>query len=348
MLTRLLLTALLALIVPAALAKDAAMAIGARQVTFIDESRPIKASMGFAGAATRRLDVRIWYPADSQVKADPNLVAKGGPYPLIIYSHGTFGSADNAMHLVEHLVAHGYIVAAPDYPLTSSAAFTHVRFADISDVAQQTRDVKFIIDRLLADPTFGPAIDAGKIGSTGHSLGAVTSYFSSFGMQTRDSRIAATALIAGGDPVESALMQDMGLLGTGHAAVRVPTLFLSAEKDVFARITGRPYASYSRVEGPKTEVMIKGGVHVWFRGVPEVLPDGKNPDCLFFERMMPTLVMPGCAERGGLIDPARQQAITRAAVLSFFDGYLRGDARALARLRGLGRAFREVGVKFED
>jgi predicted dienelactone hydrolase len=143
-------------------------------------------------------------------------------------------------------------------------------------------------------------------------------------------------------------MTDMGLVGTGHAAVRVPVLFLSAEKDVFARITGRPYAAYSRVEGPKTEVMIKGGVHVWFRGKAEALPGGKNPDCLFFERMMPTLVMPGCETRGGLIDPARQQAITRDALLDFFDGYLRGDAAALRRLRGLSKAYREVSVRSED
>ena len=36
--------------------------VGAVQRTFIDESRPIKASMGFAGSPTRRLDVHIWYP----------------------------------------------------------------------------------------------------------------------------------------------------------------------------------------------------------------------------------------------------------------------------------------------
>jgi predicted dienelactone hydrolase len=252
------------------------------------------------------------------------------------------------MHLVEHLVRHGYIVAAPDYPLTSSSAFTHVRFADISDVGQQTHDVHFIIDRLLTDPVFGPAIDRAKIGATGHSLGAVTSYFTSFGAQTRDPRIAAVALIAGGDPVESALMQDMGLQGTGHAAVRVPALFLSADHDIFARMTGRPHASYSRVEGPKTEVMIKGGVHVWFRDGADVPEGGKNPDCTFFEKNMPGMAVPGCELRGGLITPARQQAITRAAVLDFFDAYLRKDAAALARLRGLHRQFREVEVSAED
>jgi len=334
MLNRFLLAALLALVAPAAYAKDPAMS--ARQLTFVDDSRQVKASMGFAGSATRRIDVRVWHPAGP------------GPFPLVIYSHGTFGTADNAMHIVEHLVAHGYIVAAPDYPLTSSAAYTKVRFADISDVAQQTRDVKFIIDRLLADAGIGPKIDATRIGTTGHSLGAVTSYFTSFGAQTRDPRIAATALIAGGDPVTTALTQDMGLFGTAHAEVRVPALFLSAEKDVFARTTGRPYAAYSRVEGPKTEVMIRGGVHVWFRGTPEVLADGKNPDCIWFERNMPSRTMPGCETRGGLIDPALQQAITRDALLAFFDGYLRKDAKALARLRALSRTYREVSLRAED
>jgi hypothetical protein len=63
---------------------------------------------------------------------------------------------------------------------------------------------------------------------------------------------------------------------------------------------------------------------------------------------MPARAMPGCEARGGLINPARQQAITRDALLAFFDAYLKRDARALARLRGLGRKWREVMVRAED
>ena len=63
---------------------------------------------------------------------------------------------------------------------------------------------------------------------------------------------------------------------------------------------------------------------------------------------MPSRTMPGCETRGGLIDPARQQAITRDALLAFFDGYLRKDAKALARLRALGRTYREVSLRAED
>ena len=103
--------------------------------------------MGFEGAPTRRLDLRVWYPADASQRSDPATLASGGRFPLIIYSHGTFGAADNNMHLVEHLVRHGYIVAAPDYPLSSRAAFTHIKMADPSDVAD---------DGVLLLPGSGP------------------------------------------------------------------------------------------------------------------------------------------------------------------------------------------------
>ena len=310
-------------------------AIGARQATFIDESRTVKASSGFAGAPVRRIDVMIWYPADKPGADAP--LARGGPWPLVIYSHGTNGAPDNAMHIVNELVRHGYVVAAPAYPLSSLKTYTHIRMTDTRDVVNQTRDVRFIIDRLVADPVLGRAIDAMKIGTTGHSLGGVTSYFASFGRQTRDPRIVATAPIGAGDPVQSALFSDMGLIGTQHAALPVPVLFLSAEKDIFARTTGRPHAAYARLERPKYEIMVRGGAHVWFRDNADQPAGNKNPDCLFFERNMPGVTMPGCEERVPLIAPARQQAITRAALLTFFDAYLKQDKDALAKLRRFDR-----------
>lgn len=345
---RLFLMMLFAAFPVAAQAADALFEVGLRQASFTDESRPVKASSGFAGAPVRRIDVMIWYPA--QRGGDGAPPAKGGPWPLVIYSHGTNGYPSNNMHLVNELVSHGYVVAAPAYPLSSTQTYTHIRMTDTSDVINQTKDVKFVIDRLLADPFFAPAIDPGRIGTTGHSLGGVTSYFTSFGRQTRDPRIIATAPIGAGDPVQSALFSDMGLVGTQHAAVSVPVMFLSAEKDVFARTTGRPHAAYSRVETPKYEVMIRGGTHVWFRDNTDQPPGSKNPDCLFFERFMPTVTMPGCEEsaRTPLIGPARQQEITRAAVRSFFDAYLKRDKAALARLRQLDKDNPEVELLKED
>jgi predicted dienelactone hydrolase len=321
--------------------------VGLRQASFVDQSRPVKATNGFAGAPVRRIDVMIWYPAAKAVEAGKETpLASGGPWPLVIYSHGTNGYPNNDMHMVNELVRHGYVVAAPAYPLSSTQTYTHITMTDISDVINQTKDIHFIIDRLLADPFFARAIDPKRIGTTGHSLGAVTSYFASFGVQTRDPRIVATALIGAGDPVQTALTGDMGLAGTQHAAVSVPTLFLTGEKDIFARTTGRPHAAYSRIEAPKYEVLVRGGTHVWFRDNTDQPPDNKNPDCLFFERYKMT--MPGCEERTPLIDPALQKQITRAAVLSFFDAYLKHDAAALARLQQLDKEFPAVELTKEE
>src|SRR5262245_9155053 len=40
----------------------------------------------------------------------------GGPYPLLIYSHGGYGSRLNSNGLCSYLAAQGYMVAAPDHP----------------------------------------------------------------------------------------------------------------------------------------------------------------------------------------------------------------------------------------
>lgn len=314
-------------------ARAATVKIVERQVTLVDETRGIKPSMGFAGSETRRIDVMVWYPK-----------RQNGPLPLVIYSHGTFGFAANAMHLVKALVDAGYVVAAPDYPLSSRNAYTGIQFADVSDVAEQVRDVSFIIGALTADPELGRRIDGDRIGTTGHSLGAVTSYFASFGARTRDPRIKATAPIAGGDPVEAALDTPMGMEGVGRSKASVPVLFLTAEHDVFSDLTGAPYVAYTRVAPPKYEIMVKGGVHVWFRDGGETLSDGKNPDCLFFERRMPDMDLPMCAERPPLIAPQRQQAITRGAIIAFFDAYLKGDGVALERLDSIGNQYPEATV----
>jgi dienelactone hydrolase len=251
-------------------------------VTYIDKSRPIKPFDGFGGTPDRRLDLIVWHPVVQGADApSPDARATGGPWPLVLYCHGTLGYADNATHIVRDLVQHGYVVAAPNFPLTSSAAFTRVSHADLSDVVNQTKDLSFIIDSLLADDLFGPLIDRQNIGSMGHSLGAVTNYFAVFARQTREPRIAAVALLGAGDPVQAALSNDMGFAGSWPAAVNAPVLFLSAEKDVFARMTGGPHAAYSRVLPPKCEIMINRGVHVWFRDSTEQPADNKNPDCLF-------------------------------------------------------------------
>ena len=308
-----------------------------RRLELVDTSRPTSAAFNFPGSPSRRLDTIVWYPAHAS-----------GRLPLVIYSHGTYGRPDNAMHIVEHLVRHGYIVAAPAYPLTSSVSSTHVPSAYTPDVANQPADTSFIITQLLADPVLGSRIDPNAIGSTGHSLGAVTSYFVSFAAQTRDPRIKANALIAGGDPIGANTGWHLGFQDVAVPREHTPVLFLSADDDVFANLAGPHFAAYGRVGAPKYELMIHRGVHVYFRDGydNETRSDGKNPDCAFFEQAR--MNVPGCDRPGQFIARERQQEITRDALLTFFDAYLKHDAAALARLRNFGAFYPETELRKQD
>lgn len=334
--------AALALMVLATAASPPGAQVALREVTMVDISRPIKPSMGFDGASTRRLDVMVWYPALADGTPTP-----GSLRPLVIYSHGTLGAPDESPYLVNELVRAGYIVAAPTFPLTSRASFAKIRMPDISDVAEQVKDVKFVITQMLTDPLLGPLIDPDRVAIMGHSLGGVTSYFALYGQGLRDERVKAAVLIAPGDPVQTAIANNMGLWGTGHVPASVPVLFLTAEKDVFARTTGRPRAAWSRVEGPKYELMIRRGTHVWFHGGDNPAIANRNPDCLFFDRAMPGHAMPGCEERVPLIGEARQQDITRTAVRRFLDGHLKGDPKSVTALKAMGKGDAGVDLDFE-
>lgn len=327
----------------------ASFGVALKRLSFIDDSRPLAAAFDFPGADVRRIDLMVWYPAATDAPGVHEEVAPAaGSRPLVIYAHGTYGHPDNATHFVYHLVSHGYVVAAPVFPLTSRASFAGLPMADVTDTPNQPGDVSFVIDQLLAHPFFAPVIDPQRIGTSGHSLGAVTSYFLNYGAGLRDTRVRASALIGAGDPVQAALASDFGFDGVAHLPVSVPVLFLSADKDVYANLGGRPGAAYARVEPPKFAVMVHNGTHVWFRDGSDTLADGRNPDCAFFDRYLPQTRIPGCLQATQLIAPVRQQEITRMALLAFFDGYLKDDQRALQRLRDLEQIFAETSVRYEE
>lgn len=97
-------------------------------------------------------------------------IASGGPFPLIVFSHGY---NVHPLHDIGHMAAlasHGYIVAclfhgdgrfgsAPDYLILNQ-----IRAATVREVIRQ----------LGEDRHFGPAIDFLRVGGFGISLGGMT------------------------------------------------------------------------------------------------------------------------------------------------------------------------------
>src|SRR6266852_5656967 len=103
-------------------------AVGVTTVTFEDTSRPTMANGSFPGSPSRILVTEIWYPAEpgasppATENRDAPLAQNGRPYPLVIYSHGFFSNRIAGAYLAHQLASHGYVVAAPDFPLTFDSA----------------------------------------------------------------------------------------------------------------------------------------------------------------------------------------------------------------------------------
>jgi len=168
----------------------------------------------------------VWYPTDAEpqsfvyhdVEDYQSIVAlnapvskKGGFYPLVIFSHGGYGSGYNGAYFMEYLARQGYIAVAPDYVDTKppqyeeEIAFSRIKgektFSNlqvlragkqfVEDANANTEfmlsyveehrlnHTSFIIDKMLAfnrDPSsaFAGAINEQAIGMMGHSLGGLT------------------------------------------------------------------------------------------------------------------------------------------------------------------------------
>jgi dienelactone hydrolase len=158
--------------------------------TYTDESRTETFStMG----EKRKVNVEFWYPQDS-----------GGPYPLVVFSHGAFGMKISNTSTFMELASNGYVVCSIDHPyhaLFTMGADRRMVRVDPSFMAQiigvnngqyqeeeifhleqqwmalRTADINFVLDTILAHTKDAGAdavyqrIDPGKIGLMGHSLG---------------------------------------------------------------------------------------------------------------------------------------------------------------------------------
>ena len=100
--------------------------VGRLEQTFVDDSRPTKGKQGFGGAPNRTLHTTIYYPARGKsgdaVTPDATPDRKDGPYPMILYSHGHNSFGAEFEPLLRQWASAGYVIAAPDYPLSNKHA----------------------------------------------------------------------------------------------------------------------------------------------------------------------------------------------------------------------------------
>ncbi len=251
---------------------------------------------------------------------DAAIAQGGGPFPLIVFSHGNGGVRFQNYTLACHLASHGFIFAAPDH--TENAAFTTLPDQLViynpllmaKDVVDRPQDLQIVIDILSrmnevdSGDQLAGSIDTEHIAVAGHSLGGLAVMT----LVQSDPRIAAGLNLAG--PWISIALLNM----------HVPMMYMIGLED---KSVGVPYNPllidvYEKSPVPKFLLEFKDGGHFTFSDACILAPSlfGTGDGCGQGTRY----------EDGSsfvYIDHEQAQKIQRGYVTAFFKVFLSGDAR---------------------
>lgn len=289
--------------------------------------------------------VALWYPTDATggpavryrglfdapgVQGD--VEPRPGSYPVVLYSHGHQGQAENNGQMMAHFASRGWLVVAPDH--TGNTTF------DGSDrqtpiYHQRGHDLTAALDLLLGPSSDDPlaAYAAGPVLGIGHSFGGYTIYgtggaaFDVDGMAAacaeptddgictdwtdntaaifragvRDERVSAVVSLAGGD------FDRYGAAGLGQ--IEVPVLQQSGGLD--AGNTGPAELIWPALPAPAWRVHVAHGAHQVFGDLAGSVIDTSDPTVLDGERSrrIGRIVLTAFAETQVLGDDTAQRVL---------------------------------------
>ena len=346
----------------------APMPVGTPTAQRFEESGPW--SIGFRETeieySTPRGDVRkmrllLWYPVDgasnSSVEAAfvgglvirSDIYVEGNPpsdnlFPLLVFSHGSQGLAEQSFYLSEHFASHGWIVVAPDH--TGNTLYSGDGPLHTYNYIRP-QDIKAVIDHTLSLPD--DHVLHGHVDETvvvaGHSFGAYTALalggavfdpaqldhcgpertinelcvpeaVEDFRAGFRDPRISAAVAM-------TPIGLDAYLVGEGSlSSIDIPTFVITAGRDQIlppASNGDRVWASLKRPQHLRMNFPNAG--HFSFTNLCEGLPREIIPDRIFND---------GCADQ---FTPTKDvHTVTKAYALAFIRARLFQDETALSYL----------------
>ena len=215
--------------------------------TWVDTTRPTPPNSKFTGAPSRTLRTLIWQPPT------------GAPVPLLVLAHGFDSLPEWFDALAATIAGHGFVVAAPAFPLTNHYALGY-DVEKLGDAGHQPADMSFVITQLLAAATTpGDALDgqiiAGDVAVLGESLGGTTVTGLTRKDCCRDPRVRAALLFA------AAPIDILGsLFGTDSIAAGPPTLVAHGTVDTTLAYSGSQQL-YAQIDPPKVFLGITGAGH---------------------------------------------------------------------------------------
>jgi dienelactone hydrolase len=105
-------------------------------------------------------------------------VADGGPFPVVIYVHGTGAFRTESLHSQTHWASRGFVVFAADHPGIQLRDMLGVLDGIVPPEVKQKDDARGILKSLSGLPHSAPSfaslagrLDTSKVGAVGHSAG---------------------------------------------------------------------------------------------------------------------------------------------------------------------------------
>ena len=269
----------------------------------------------------------------------------GGPFPVIVFSHGAGGSGQNYFPLTGFWATHGYVVIQPTHndsialrkekgeqvPASPRELVDEYRF-NTDDWINRVRDITLIMDS-LSDlekrlPQLKGKMDQKRIGVGGHSYGAFSTQMIGGALldmpngpraqSFSDERPRALMLLSPQGKTQN------GLTESSWKKMTRPTMSMTGSNDTgvmgqLASWREDPF-TYSP-PGDKYLVFIDGAFHMSFTGA---LAQADNPQ-LARRPIVARLV--GRTDQKAIFD------YVKIASIAFWDAYLKNDANAKAYLK---------------
>jgi predicted dienelactone hydrolase len=222
--------------------------------TFVDPARSSPARGGNPAATSRTIVTTVYYPTNVQPSsANPTPAHVPGPLPLIVFAHGYEIDAAAYAPLLEDLAAGGFVVAAPDFPGTSTR---YPGGATRSDSLEEPADISFVISEMIGQSaTPGPLsnlVDPAAIGDSGQSDGGVVAAAAAYNTCCIDPRIKASSILTGGA---------FGFDGQWFPPGTPPVMFVHATADE-VNPYGASTSMFAQAQSPKYLLTIDGGSHL--------------------------------------------------------------------------------------